>query len=482
MDVFLLIDLQKYKLKCKKESNIDATFPLLNLYFCALILSMQKVLVLGAGRSSSALIRYLLEKSTSLDWTITVADQSYDAIILKTKNHPRSLAVSLNIYDEYERRQLIEQNDIIVSLMPPQLHELVAIDCLELKKSLVTASYVSPAMKKLNDDVKNSGLLFLFEMGLDPGIDHMSAMYMLQRIAQVEGKIQSFKSYTGGLVATESDNNPWHYKITWNPRNVVLAGQGVAQFLENGIVKYTPYQRLFLETEKFNLNDHGKYEGYANRDSLPYIELYGLEGIQTMKRGTFRRPGFCKAWNALVQLGLTDDSYKIQNPEKLTISQWLEMFVPSGKGSLKKRTAETLGLKKESSVIEKMEWMGLFSDKKIEMANSTPAQILQSLMEASWKMEDHDKDLVIMHHEIGYEQRGEKFIHNATFSMIGEDSTYTAMAKTVGLPLGIVVKLILQNKISLTGVQIPTMPEIYEAALEELKTYGVSFDEETKRN
>lgn len=440
---------------------------------------MKKIMVLGAGRSATVLIHYLLKNAGEWNATITVGDQSLEAAKLKVGDHTSGEAILFDATDEVLRRKVIAEHDIIISMLPPNLHLLVATNCIEFRKHLVTASYVSPEMQQLNDEVKKAGLLFMCEMGLDPGIDHMSAMKMIHHIQAKGGQITSFKSGTGGLVAPESDNNPWHYKVTWNPRNVVLAGQSTAQYLENGIQKFVPYHRMFTTTEKFKIKDHGKFESYPNRDSLSYISKYGLEGIQTILRSTLRKEGYCEAWNALVQLGLTDDSYTLQRTNEMSYADWTACYLPekekwNGK-SVKSKTSKFLDAAR--SVMDRLEWLGIFSDEIIPAESGTPAQILQNLIERKWMMQPGDNDMIVMRHEVKYEYEQKNFQQTSTLILKGEDSLSTAMAKTVGLPLGIMVRLLLQSELFLTGVHIPVMAQVYEPVLNELETYDVKFME-----
>lgn len=457
---------------------------------------MKKILVLGAGRSSSVLIRYLLDHAQEWNTTITVGDHSIDHAASKVQDHHRGLAIKFDATDELQRKQTILQNDIVVSMLPPLLHFAVAKDCIEFKKHLVTASYVTPEMHRLNDDVKKAGLLFMYEMGLDPGIDHMSAMKVIHSIQQQGGRITSFKSGTGGLVAPESDDNPWHYKVTWNPRNVVLAGQGTAQYMENGVKKFVPYHRLFTATEKFKINGLGKFEAYPNRDSLQYIPLYGLQDADTILRSTLRKEGYCEAWNALVQLGMTDDTYTIENASSLSYSQWLASYLPARNlpegdkkkhrsKSVKDRTAKFFERGKKNDMIMRLEWLGLFSEEKISLDHGTPAQILQNLIERKWMMQSGDNDMIVMRHEFGYDSEvvkgagtGQHLQKTSTLVLMGDDSVNTAMAKTVGLPMAMMVKLLLEHELFLTGIQIPVMSQVYEPVLKELEERGIVFKEE----
>jgi saccharopine dehydrogenase (NADP+, L-glutamate forming) len=347
-------------------------------------------------------------------------------------------------------------------------------------KHMVTASYVSKQVFRLGDEARQRALVFMNELGLDPGIDHMSAMQRIHAIQKKGGTITSFYSYTGGLVAPESDDNPWHYKFSWNPRNVVLAGQGTAQFLEDGKLKYIPYRRLFRQYRLIDIPGMGPFEVYANRDSLMYRDAYGLGNIKTMLRGTIRANGFCDAWNALVRIGLTDATFPIVDSDKLTYHDLMEAFlgISQHTGSVKDRVAKLLEVDPEGEIMHKLEWLGLFSKKRIKVKDATPALILENLLLEKWAMKPSDKDMVIMQHVFEYEINRKKKKLTSTLVMKGENSEHTAMSKLVGLPLGIFVKLLMQGKISTTGVNIPTMPEVYEPIMEELETLGISFIEE----
>ena len=439
---------------------------------------MQNILLIGAGRSSSSLINYLLQKSQENSWFLTVADANPDLAKEKVNNHPNGRATWLDVTKTNDRRELIARNDVVISLLPVYLHSEVAQDCMSLKKHLVTASYVSKEIIQMSDQVKNSGLVFMGEMGLDPGLDHMSAIQKINEIKAKGGKLLAFRSYTGGLVAPESDDNPWHYKISWNPRNVVLAGQGTAQYLENGKHKYIPYNRLFTQFELVDIQGLGEFEMYANRDSLLYRESYGIADIPNIIRGTLRHKGYCEAWNALRKIGLTDASYPIVDSESMTFHELMEAYVSkSTQGSVRDRIAKLVGTTTDSVVMEKLDSLGLFSKKKIKMERASPAQILESILIEKWAMKPSDKDMVIMQHEFEYVLNGKKYLATSTMSMKGENSHITAMGKLVGLPLAIFVKNLMLGNINTTGVNIPTMPEVYELVLEELKQYGVEFIE-----
>ncbi len=439
---------------------------------------MKKILVIGAGRSASSLIKYLLENSAEENWQITVADLSEELAKQKTKNHPNSRAIAFDIKDEKQRQEEIKNADLVISMLPAFMHMDVARDCVAFKKHLATASYVSEEMRALDKDAKSAGIILMNEIGLDPGIDHASAMKVIDHIHSAGGVLTSFKSYTGGLVAPESNDNPWGYKFSWNPRNVILAGQGTAQFIEHGEYKYIPYNRLFTQIEAVEVEGHGMFDAYANRDSLSYRQVYGIKDIPTMLRGTFRMPGYCNAWNIFVKLGLTDDTYKIEASENLTYRQLIEAYLPAGPKSTKEKLIDFMGFEATPDSIDKVEWLGVFENKKIGLKNATPAQILQNLLEEKWMLKSNDIDMIVMQHQFEYLDAN-KTSKKITSSLVvkGEDQTYTAMAKTVGLPLAITAKLILQNKIKTRGVTIPTIKEIYEPVLNELETMGIKFDE-----
>ena len=441
---------------------------------------MKRILIIGAGRSSSALINYVLNKSTEMGWQVTVADADPNAAEAKINGHPRGVPAWLDVSKNNDRKELISRSDIVVSLLPAHLHIEVAQDCIKLKKHLVTASYVSQELYRLGDEARDRELIFMGEMGLDPGIDHMSAMQRLDRIREKGGNITAFKSFTGGLIAPESDDNPWRYKFTWNPRNVVLAGQGTAQYLEDGKLKFIPYQRLFGNPWKVNVVGLGPMEAYANRDSLLYRNQYQLSDIPTILRGTLRYPGFCQAWNALVNIGLTDADFPILDSEKISYHELMEALAPRGNSSVKDRIASLLEEEPDSEVMQKLDWLGLFRKKRIKLRDATPALILEDLLLKKWSLKEQDRDMIVMQHQIEYEWEGQKHQETSSLIMKGIDSNDTAMARTVGLPMGIFVRLISEDKIRSTGVNIPTMREVYEPVLEELKEYGLEFRDETK--
>ncbi len=441
---------------------------------------MQHILVLGAGLSSSYLIRFLLNKAPGYSFEITVADADSEMASRKIGNATHGTAIGLDVSDGDKLSKLISKHDIVISLLPPTLHPLVARFCITHRKHLITASYVSPEMQALHHDAEQAGVLLLNECGLDPGIDHLSAMKIIHNIQQKGGIITSFKSFCGGLVAPEYDDNPWNYKFTWNPRNVVLAGQAPAKYRYNGQLKFITPQHIFEQTERVEITGLGNYESYANRDSLGYIEPYGIESAHTVLRGTLRKEGYCKAWNQLVRLGLTDDSFVIEHANKHSYRQWLNAFVPGDDiKQLEERTAQLLGCSPSSEYFQKISWLGLFSDEIIPLEKATPAQILQNLLERKWKLKAGELDMIVMKHIIHYTLEGNSYEVSSELIVKGEDEVYTAMAKTVGLPMALAVLHILKGSVNLKGVHIPIKPEIYEPILHELQQLNITFTETT---
>lgn len=442
---------------------------------------MRSVLIIGAGRSASSLIRYLLSKSESENLHLVVADLSLALAEKKTQKHPNATPIALNIFDTEQRKSAIEKASIVISMLPAHLHIEIAKDCLEFKKHLVTASYISDAMQALDEEAKKNNLIFMNEIGLDPGIDHMSAMKVIDEIRSKGGKMLLFESFCGGLVAPESDNNLWNYKFTWAPRNVVLAGQGgAAKFIQEGTYKYIPYGTVFRRTEFLEVEDYGKFEAYSNRDSLKYRSIYGLDDILTLYRGTIRRVGFSKAWNMFVQLGMTDDSYIMEDSENMSYRQFTNSFLPyHPTDSVEIKMRLILKIDQDDIMWDKLLELDLFNpDKRVNLPNATPAQILEKILSDSWSLKPDDKDMIVMYHKFGYILDGKKAQIDSKMVCIGDDQTYTAMAKTVGLPVAMATLLILNKKITTPGVQLPINKEVYKPILKELEEYGVIFNEQ----
>ena len=321
---------------------------------------MRNILIIGAGRSTTSLIRYLIEKSSSENLHITIGDISLESAQKLTKNHLNAKGILLDVFNEKQREEAVKAADIVISMLPARFHIEVAKDCITFGKNLVTASYISDEMQALNKEVVKKGLVFMNEIGVDPGIDHMSAMQVIDTIRDKGGKLMLFESFTGGLIAPESDDNLWNYKFTWNPRNVVLAGQGgAAEFLQEGLHKYIPYNRLFRRTELIKIKGYGEFEVYANRNSLKYQKVYGFKDILTLYRGTIRRVGFSRAWNIFVQLGMTDDSYTIPNSENLSYREYVNLFLPySPTDSIELKLRHNLKIDQDDLIWKKLREIG----------------------------------------------------------------------------------------------------------------------------
>ena len=441
---------------------------------------MRNILIVGAGKSSPYLIKYLLDKSQEQNLHLHITDVKIDHLLNYRKNN-RCTVSKINVLNDAEREEYLLNKDIIISMLPARLHMVLANSCLKLKKNLITASYVSDEMRNIHKSVKDRNLIFLNEMGLDPGIDHMSAKKIIDKLKGNSCSIHSFKSYTGGLIAPESDNNSWNYKFTWNPRNVVLAGQGSpAKYIENKKYKYLPYNRLFKNTERININEYGEFDVYPNRDSLKYREIYDLDDIETMIRGTIRKVGFPDSWDMLIRLGLTDDSFKMFDCKNLSYRDFLNRFLPYNKYlTVEEKVKNLLNINDKDFDWAKLNEINLFSNsEKIPFEKASPAQILEHILKEAWQLEDNDKDMIVMYHEFKYRDNlnKEKTIIS-TMGCIGEDSTFTAMAKTVGLPLGISCLMILNGQINSLGIQTPVNKEIYEPVLKELESFGILFNE-----
>jgi len=440
----------------------------------------RKILIIGAGRSASCLIKYLLDKSSEENLHVIIADKVFESAQKAVGKHPNAEAVSLDIFDETARKDAIKNADIVISMLPARFHLDVAKDCVRYSKSMVTASYISNELMELDTAVKEKGLVFMNEIGLDPGIDHMSAMQVIDRIRDKGGKLLLFESFTGGLVAPESDDNLWYYKFTWNPRNVVLAGQGTpARFIQEGKFKYIPYHKLFRRSEVLNIKGHGRFEAIANRDSLQYRDAYKLHNVRTLYRGTIRRLGFSRAWNVFVQLGMTDDTYKMEDTENMSFRDYTNSFLayhPSDSVELKLRSY--LNIDQDDILWEKLEELDIFNSKKtFGIKNGTPAQLLQKILMDKWTLGTDDKDMIVMLHRFGYEINGERKQIESHTVVIGSDQIYTAMAKTVGLPVAIATLKILNGEITKPGVQIPITKEVYEPILKELAETEIKFTE-----
>lgn len=500
---------------------------------------MKQILVFGAGKSSAALIEYFLINALAENWRLTVVDAQIETVEEKLGKSLYGTALAFDIADETKRYQAIAAANIVISLMPPALHYLIAKDCLKTKKNLLTASYVDDKIKLLQSEVEAAGLLFLCEMGLDPGIDHMSAKKLIDAIHADGGKITSFYSHCGGLVAPESDDNPWHYKVSWNPKNVVMAGKAGALYKQDGEVKEVEYAELFAEKRYVTIPGSKPLCWYPNRDSLSYIPVYGLDETATFIRTTLRHPDFIYGWKNLIDLKLTGEE-KLYETDGKTLMQffkehmdlngfgeWLqqklheqfdstkmllselvnlvkleeeaakkgiepveEFMMVDDKGDLQKIDIDNLKISAAATLADRMHdanltlkqlfYLGLDDEETlINKGQCSAAAVLQVALEKKLMLQHQDKDLVVMLHEINYTKDGRQYKAISSFTLKGEDAKHTSMAKTVGLPLAIATKAILNGTLTTKGLHIPIIKEIYEPVLKELSQHGISFHEET---
>ena len=433
-----------------------------------------EILVIGAGKSATVLIQYLQTKAVENNWYIVLADGNAAVANSKWNNAPNGHAVGIDIENKENRTALIEKATVVVSMLPPSLHFLVAQDCVHYGKHLFTASYVDDNMKSMAAAIEQKQILVLCEMGLDPGIDHMSAMELIHSIQDKGGKITGFKSHCGGLIAPESDNNPWHYKISWNANNIILAGKSGALYLEKGAEKDLSYDHLFENAPSIEVPGIGRLSYYPNRNSLSYINTYSLDKVQNFIRTTLRHPQFFLGWNAIVQLKLTDES-PIAIKENINIKDWIASHLKTHQ--LENKYAAFL----QNEIIKtQFEYIGFMSETLIPATYKSSAAILQWILENKWKLAPADKDMVVMMHEIEYELDAKKYLVQSSMVQKGKNATETAMATTVGLPLAMGVCAYLKGEISITGLHIPTHPSIYKPILKSLKEEGIVFEVLTK--
>jgi saccharopine dehydrogenase-like NADP-dependent oxidoreductase len=495
---------------------------------------MKHIVLIGAGKSASFLINYLKDLTLEKNWAVTVADNDISLVKQKVGNHPKVKSLQLDIVNEIARKELIEKADVVISMMPPHLHYLIALDCIEFSKHLLTASYIDENIKKLQTQIEEKQLLFLCEMGLDPGIDHMSAMQMIDNIHRKGGLITSFKSHCGGLIAPESDDNPWHYKISWNPRNIVMAGKAGSKFKMNNQIVQFPYEKIFNDCKIVQVSEQEKYAYYPNRDSLSYMPLYHLEQTPTFIRTTLRHPEFIFGWKQIVDLQLTNeekfyqtDGMSIENFFKLHFDKygfndWLHhllnntlnatnesitkkaerkeprdpiefdadeaIMMVSKTGEL--NTIQRDEIKEEkfidvsqkiyetNLIIKQLFFLGLADQTLINKGLCSAAEVLQFIIEQKWELKPNDQDMIVMIHEIEYILNSKLENAKSILKVIGENNLLTAMSKTVGLPLGIAAKLLLEDKIKMRGLHIPIDASIYTLVLKELAYHGIKFQEE----
>lgn len=441
---------------------------------------MTHILILGAGRSATDLIAYLLKLAPEKNWKITVGDFNQQLAEQKVSGHAHGEAIFFDVKDEKLVEKYVGSASIVASFLPAHMHVIVAKACIKHQAHMVTASYLSDEMKALDEDAKEAGLILLNEMGVDPGLDHMSAMQQIDAIKAKGGNIFSFKSYTGALIAPRCNDNLWGYKFTWAPMNVILAGQGgTARYVRDNKYRYLPYSRLYSVTDTVAVpGAYGELEAYANRDSLPYRAKYGLEEVPTLIRGTLRVKGFCEAWHALVRLGLTDNGYKIEHADKYTYAEWLSAYLPYRRDeNIEVATATFIGTEVDSPIMDRLRYVGLFSTENIPLSEASPAEILLDLLSKRWVFQPDDTDLLVMVHEFAYSLNGKSFLRKTGLAYEGMDHEHTAISQTVGFPAGIAIKLILEKVITTPGVHIPVGKEIYEPVMAELDELGIHFEE-----
>jgi len=441
---------------------------------------MKRILVLGAGQSTTSLIRYLLEQSEQQDWSITVGDVYKDAAEERVGDHPRGEAIYFDVNDAELRSARIEDADLVVNMLPPAYQQVVGWDCVSGRTHMVTASYEDIRMKDLDMDANRRGILILNEMGLDPGIDHMSAMEIVEDVRARGGFVESFKSYGCGLPAPDADVNPLRYAITWNPRNIVMAGDGGATYLVDGKVKMLPFHEVFQRTWEVEIDGIGAMEAYPNRDSLSYRQLFGLMKARTMIRATMRYPGWCETWLQIVKLGLPNESMRLPDVDRLSYRDITEMFLPlhSGNGNLEARVADSLKINPTGQIMRNLKWLGLFSDETVPAGAVTVSEVMIDLLRRKLALPEDERDMIVVRHEVEARfptdgGRGEKT--TSTLVQFGEKGGATAMSKAVGLPAGIAARLILAGEFRLTGCQLPIHPEIHTRVLAELRQLGFEF-------
>jgi saccharopine dehydrogenase-like NADP-dependent oxidoreductase len=443
---------------------------------------VKQVLVLGAGKSSPFLIAHLLELATRHDWFVTVGDVDVECARLTVDGHARGAAVSFDVNDATLRSTLIEQSDVVVNMLSPVFQDLVAWDCVAHGRHMLSVSYDDEAVRDLSLDAQRKGVLLLTDLGLDPGIDHMSAMRLMGRIREEGGLIQSFRSYGSGIPAPEGTLNPFRYVVSWNPRNVVMSAEHGAQYMQGGKIKIVPYHHVFHHTWAVDVPGVGVLEAYPNRDSLSYMKVFGLDEVQTMIRGTLRYPGWCETWAQIVRLGLPNETLRIPDLARRTYAEVVEMHLPMtvSEAPLEQRIANFLQISPTGSIMERLHWLGLLSDEPTGCQGETAASMMVDLLSRKLPLEPGQRDMVVLVHELEVDYPGQdRPSETVTSTMVerGEPDGFTAMARTVGLPTAVTVKLLLEDGIPLTGSQIPTHPSIYEPVLKELEAAGISFTE-----
>jgi len=445
---------------------------------------MKNVLILGAGQSSPYLIYYMLNEAEKYNWEVIVADYNYEAALAKINNHPKGKAVQFDVNDENLRNELIKNADIVLNLLAPPFQFLIASDCLKHGKSVISASYENKKVAALNKEAKEKGILILNEMGLDPGIDHMSAMSLIQKIHDENGFVTSFISYGSAIPAPEVKSNPLNYCITWNSRNVVMAGEMGAVYLEDDKIKIVPYRHLFNSTSEVEVDGVGKLEAYPNRDSVMYQDVFELKNVKTMIRGTLRYPGYSELWSQIVKLGMPNEVVEIPKLSEMTYREYTEMFVPKTANSvnLEDRVADFLKISPTGVIMDKLKWLGLFDNKVIGGNVKSSTEVMQKILNEKLPLPAGKRDMVILMHilEAEFPNTNTRKKYVSTLVDYGEQNGITSIAKTVGAPAAIAAKLILLGELNITGTHIPTHQLIYTKVLIELETLKLKFVEKVE--
>lgn len=437
-----------------------------------------KILIFGAGRSSVYLISEMQKYCECHSGIVTLLDQNLKELPAALKNHAQTQYVEESVGNTTVVNLEIKRNDLVISMLPPSLHVAIAKLCLHHGKDLITASYVSEEMKLLDAEVRKKGLLFLNEVGVDPGLDHISALDFIDKIKVKGASIKSFKSHTGGIVAEKTPENLWNYKITWNPKNVVGAGRDGAFFLKENQHVEVDYLKVFSAIQPVKMYNES-YDSYPNRDSLKYIDKYNLQEVTGCYRGTLRHEGFCEAWDVFIQLGITDDNKVIQFEENSTRQDFLAFFLnKKSEKSTKAVFLDTLNMTSKNPIFKKFEQLNFFKNSTpLVLLQGTPATILQSILVESWKITPSDNDMLVMQHEVDFELNGKTEKATSSLKVVGKDHHFTAMAITVGATIFEAFKLIFENKTQLKGVCIPTEKTLYAQLIEGIKSHNIVFDE-----
>jgi saccharopine dehydrogenase-like NADP-dependent oxidoreductase len=435
---------------------------------------MKRVLLLGAGLVSRPLVADLTHRP-DIALTVGDLDRAKAEQVLGGAEHGRAVAVSTD--DDAELAALVAEADLVVSLLPYTLHVKVAKIAIAHRVPLITTSYVSADMRALDGAARAAGVLVLNEIGLDPGLDHMSAMRAIRRIRDDGSRLVSFRSCCGGLPAPEANTNPWGYKFSWSPRGVLAAGLNAARWLEDGRIVDAPGDELFAHVAAYDVPDVGRLEVYPNRDATAYVATYGIEGVRTMFRGTLRYPGWCETLHAISRLGLLDGGMRAWRTGT-TYDEFMEAFAEPGSGPVFERVAARAGISAEGAVVERLRWAGLFSGQRIESTKAAPIDVLCGRLADCLAYAAGERDMIVLRHEFGVlDPRGRDTSRLSTLVAFGDPGGDSAMARTVSLPASVAARLILDGRIASTGVRIPVDPEIYEPVLDALEPMGIVFRE-----